>query len=206
MPTPPELLKRWRDQSKARYAADPQGKLARQHARGIPCRGCGAPRVVSPKDRARIEAAGGPLCHDCRRAERDRLAAVEAEIREVRIGAPPAFRLPRSRRKGSGRSGTGNARYRRNRAIVLAASDVCGICGHSGAATADHITPDKWWPRDAYGVRLPGFDDVTNLQPSHGTMGRTGRVNRCPVCGKLCNQVKSTRTMSVSRPQRETRP
>jgi hypothetical protein len=101
----------------------------------------------------------------------------------------------RSRRasKGSGRSGTGNAVYRRNRLTVLLASDICGICGHGNSATADHIISDKHWPRGADGKRLPGFDDIENLQPAHGTMGKGGDVNRCPTCHRLCNQSKGSR-------------
>ncbi len=93
---------------------------------------------------------------------------------------------------GSGRGGTGARPYRRNRAIVLARSDVCGICGHSGARTADHIIPDTLWPRGPDGRRLPGFDAVDNLQPAHGSMGsgRTRVHNRCSTCGRLCNQSK----------------
>ena len=90
----------------------------------------------------------------------------------------------------SGRGGMGNRRYRRNRDIMLALSDICGICGHTGAKTADHIISDTDWPRDSDGKRLPGFDDIENLQPAHGTMGNTGAVNRCHVCGLLCNQRK----------------
>jgi hypothetical protein len=91
---------------------------------------------------------------------------------------------------GSGRGGTGNATYRRNRLIVLALSDVCGICGHHGAMTADHIIPPKDWPRG-----LPGLDDITNLRPAHGTMGagRGRRVNACSTCGRVCNQSRGNR-------------
>jgi hypothetical protein len=92
----------------------------------------------------------------------------------------------------SGRAGTGNAHYRRNRGIVLGQSDRCGLCGHRGARTADHIISDRLWPRDRAGKRLPGFDELTNLQPAHGTM-EPGRLNPCPTCGQLCNQVKGAR-------------
>jgi hypothetical protein len=105
----------------------------------------------------------------------------------------------------SGRGGTGNAVYRRNRALLLLSNDVCALCGHSGAATADHIIPDFLWPRDEAGKRLPGFDDLGNLQPAHGTMGAGRNVtqNRCPVCHKLCNQVKGDgrRRRGAGRPQ-----
>ena len=92
----------------------------------------------------------------------------------------------------SGRGGTGNRRYRRNRAVLLAASDVCALCGHPGAQTADHIVSAPAWPRGADGKRLPGFDELANLQPAHGSMGagRDRVQNRCPTCGQLCNQSK----------------
>lgn len=102
---------------------------------------------------------------------------------------------------GSGRSGTGNAVYRRNRAILLSQSDLCALCGHRGAKTADHKISAKLWPRDLYGRKLPGFDDLTNLQPAHGTMGSGlgRRHNPCPTCGRLCNQSKGADVRS--RPQ-----
>ena len=93
----------------------------------------------------------------------------------------------------SGRSGTGARPYRRNRAVMLAESpDVCGICGHSGTLTADHIIPARLWPRGPDGRHLPGLNDRANLQRAHGTMG-AGRArvqNRCPICNRLCNQSK----------------
>jgi hypothetical protein len=95
----------------------------------------------------------------------------------------------------SGRSGTGSARYRRNRAILLAADTRCWLCGHGGAATADHVVGDPDWPRLPDGRRVPGFDDLTNLAPAHGTMGagRDRVHNPCPVCRQLCNQVRGAR-------------
>jgi hypothetical protein len=88
------------------------------------------------------------------------------------------------------RPSTGGAVYRRNRALLLSASDRCGICGHPGARTADHIIPPHLWPRDETGKMIPGFDDLANLRPAHGSMGsgRTRVHNRCTVCGRLCNQ------------------
>jgi hypothetical protein len=93
---------------------------------------------------------------------------------------------------GSGRGGTGGAVYRRNRALLLASSDVCALCGHPGAQTADHIISANLWPRDERGKLLPGLNDIGNLQPAHGSMG-AGRMvvhNRCTTCGGLCNQSK----------------
>lgn len=85
--------------------------------------------------------------------------------------------------KQSGRNLT--SEYRRNRRLILAASDLCHLCGHGGARTGDHIIPPKQWPPG-----VPGVDSVANIAPAHGTMG-SGRHrihNRCTTCGKLCNQ------------------
>lgn len=49
-------------------------------------------------------------------------------------------------------------RWRQVRAAVLAASDICWICGRPGADTVDHIVPR------AQG----GTDHPTNLRPAHG--------------------------------------
>jgi 5-methylcytosine-specific restriction endonuclease McrA len=103
---------------------------------------------------------------------------------------------------GSGRSGTGNAVYRRNRALLLSTDDVCQICGHAGAETADHIVPARLWPRGADGKPLPGMDDLSNLRPAHGTKA-PGVLNRCPVCSRLCNQSRGS-GRAAGRPQ--TRP
>lgn len=54
-------------------------------------------------------------------------------------------------------SRTSDRTYRRNRAIVLAQSDICWLCGRPGADSADHIIP----------VRDGGSDAVTNLRPAH---------------------------------------
>lgn len=99
-----------------------------------------------------------------------------------------------------GRSGRSVTReYRRNIRAVLRESDVCGICGHGGARTGDHIIPAKAWPRDpATGKHLPGLDDVANLQPAHGSGGSraTGWDNPCPVCHKRCNQNKNGKQLT----------
>jgi 5-methylcytosine-specific restriction endonuclease McrA len=96
---------------------------------------------------------------------------------------------------GSGRSGTGNRVYRRNRDLLLSVNTRCGICGHEGARTADHVIDARHWPRGADGKHLPGLDALGNLQPAHGTMGAGRAVvhNRCPVCHRLCNQSKGAR-------------
>lgn len=93
---------------------------------------------------------------------------------------------------GSGRSGSW--RFQQNRRLVLAASDTCALCGHHGARTVDHVISKPDWPRLPGGKLAPGFDDLVNLQPAHGSMGsnatRREPDNRCGICGKLCNQAK----------------
>jgi hypothetical protein len=157
-----------------------------QLSHGMPCRECGTIRAISAKNRERLILAGGPLCRACRRTEADRLKAIEVAFRVRRVAGKPTG--PRRASRGSGRSGTGNSRYRRNRLLILEASDVCGICQHGGAATVDHLISAKHWP-----VGQPGFNDLANLQPAHGTLGATSDVNRCPTCHRLCNQSKGSR-------------
>ena len=81
--------------------------------------------------------------------------------------------------------------YRAALATVKATRPTCGICGHPGADTLDHIIPISQAPDLA---RDPG-----NWQPAHG-------VNGCPMCppnpssdrrrrGKpqRCNQAKGNK-------------
>lgn len=77
-----------------------------------------------------------------------------------------------------GRSGR---RWATLRKAVLDSSDVCGICGHAGADTVDHIIDRA--------IRPDLAEDPDNLQPAHG-------VNRCPVCGENCQNKKSTNRTS----------
>jgi len=102
----------------------------------------------------------------------------------------------------SGRSGTGDKTYRRNRSLLLSTTDVCGICGHGGATTADHVIDAKRWPKGPDGRPRPGFNDLANLQPAHGTMGGRQPDNPCPTCERLCNQSKGAR---VQRPRPQSR-
>jgi 5-methylcytosine-specific restriction endonuclease McrA len=96
-----------------------------------------------------------------------------------------------------GGSPTSSSRqYRRNRLIVLANSDLCGICGHGGAMTTDHIVSFHEWPPG-----VPGLDDVANLQPSHGTLGAGHIHNPCPECGRMCNQSKGNRAPAARSPR-----
>ena len=70
--------------------------------------------------------------------------------------------------------------YRKTRARVLAESDVCILCGHTGSQAVDHIVPVK-----RGGTR----NDPDNLAPIHGVTG-------CPTCGRKCNNDKSDKPLS----------
>jgi len=70
--------------------------------------------------------------------------------------------------------------YRQIRARVLAASDVCIVCGHVAADAVDHIIA-----RAKGGARK----DPDNLAPIHGNAG-------CPVCLRKCNNEKGDRPLA----------
>ncbi|MFF5759667.1 HNH endonuclease [Streptomyces longwoodensis] len=70
--------------------------------------------------------------------------------------------------------------YRKLRAQVLAASDVCIVCGHRHANAVDHVIPVS-----KGGARL----DPDNLAPIHG-------VDGCPVCLRKCNSEKGDRPLN----------
>ncbi|MBZ3918189.1 MULTISPECIES: HNH endonuclease [Streptomyces] len=70
--------------------------------------------------------------------------------------------------------------FRQLRARILAASDICIVCGHGHADAVDHIRPVA-----KGGARL----DPDNLAPIHG-------VNRCPTCLRSCNSEKSDRPLA----------
>ncbi|MFK0155385.1 HNH endonuclease [Streptomyces sp. NPDC090493] len=70
--------------------------------------------------------------------------------------------------------------YRKLRARILAASDVCIMCGHGASDAVDHVTPV---------ARGGARKDPDNLAPIHG-------VDGCPVCGRKCNNDKGDRLLS----------
>ena len=70
--------------------------------------------------------------------------------------------------------------YRQMRARVLADSDVCIVCGHGRADTADHVIPV---------ARGGARRDPDNLAPIHGVKG-------CPVCLRRCNNEKGDRPLA----------
>jgi hypothetical protein len=95
--------------------------------------------------------------------------------------------------------------FRKTAAWVIANSDgICGICGHGGGRTVDHIVSFRDWPTDELGQPLPGLDDPDNLRPSHGTRG-IAEANPCHECdpqrwprGRLCNQSRGSGTKPVT--------
>lgn len=92
-------------------------------------------------------------------------------------------RLQRGRAKEAARARPGprqrglDHQYDTNRAILLAASTLCWLCGHDGADQADHYLP----------VSQGGTSALSNLRPAHGTAP-------CQVCGRRCNQERGTRS------------
>lgn len=81
--------------------------------------------------------------------------------------------------------------YRTAAAHLLAHDDLCHLCGHHGARTADHlITVKDWYQQHG---SYDGVHHPTNLAPAHGTHGRD--LNPCPTCGQLCNQARGARTL-----------
>ncbi|WP_432135159.1 HNH endonuclease [Streptomyces sp. bgisy154] len=70
--------------------------------------------------------------------------------------------------------------YRRLRARILAASDICIVCGHALADAVDHVIPVS-----KGGAKL----DPDNLAPIHG-------VDGCPTCLRKCNSEKGDRPLA----------
>lgn len=54
--------------------------------------------------------------------------------------------------------------FRRVRAQVLAASNVCWLCGHTGADTVDHVIPLRVLRETG---RMDLANDPGNLRPAH---------------------------------------
>ena len=77
----------------------------------------------------------------------------------------------------------GRKRQQRNRKI-LAASDVCHICGHAGSDAVDHVKALARARDDAEAKRLD--TDPTNLRPAHHDAP-------CPTCGRRCNREKGAK-------------
>ena len=86
--------------------------------------------------------------------------------------------------------------YRRNAKLTLAASDLCHLCLHPGARTADHIVSVKEW-LERHGTDL-GVNALSNLAPAHGNRGPDGE-NRCTECNQLCNQARGAASLEPGR-------
>ena len=55
--------------------------------------------------------------------------------------------------------GRSSGKWRKLRKQVLAANDVCWLCGKPGADTVDHVLPLSLYPELAH--------DMSNLRPAH---------------------------------------
>jgi len=101
-----------------------------------------------------------------------------------------------------------HSRFRATAAQIIARDQgVCGICGHGGARTADHIIPHRDWPKDHNGQPLPGLDHPENLRAAHGTRG-PAEHNPCYECdprGRYCNQSRGA-GKRAQQPEHHSRP
>ena len=76
--------------------------------------------------------------------------------------------------------GRTDPRWRKIRASVLAASDICGLCDHPGSDSVDHVIPRALC---LMAGRLDLIEHPANLRPAHH--------RRCPVCGVHCNRLRA---------------
>lgn len=71
----------------------------------------------------------------------------------------------------------GGRRWQAFRQVVFATyGRTCHLCGHYGANQVDHVISVLEAPHLAW--------SLGNCRPAHGTR------NRCPECGKCCNQAR----------------
>jgi hypothetical protein len=73
--------------------------------------------------------------------------------------------------------------WRRAAAAIRKATDICSICGHSGARTVHHDPPLKTLEELGLDPRDPEY-----LRIAHGAPR-----NPCPTCGLNCNQVAGSK-------------
>ncbi|SCL35492.1 hypothetical protein GA0074692_4106 [Micromonospora pallida] len=77
-------------------------------------------------------------------------------------------------------------RYRVARGLMFErCGDACHLCGHAGAREAYHLVPIRDLPNQV--------SNADAMRPAHGALyrnrgGSVLRDNRCPTCGKACNQ------------------
>jgi 5-methylcytosine-specific restriction endonuclease McrA len=74
---------------------------------------------------------------------------------------------------------TNTRAQRRANKNILAASDVCHLCGHPGADAVDHKIP----------LARGGTDTLDNKGPAHHDVP-------CPTCGHRCNREKGARLVA----------
>lgn len=118
-----------------------------------------------------------------RRADAERPARWHELIDRQLAGTRASRHLATERDYRRGRTGRP---WRRIRTAVLAASDVCWVCGHGGARAVDHVVP-----LSSGGPPL----DPGNLRPIHGN-------EECPDCKVNCNAVKGDRVNMTQRERR----
>lgn len=87
-----------------------------------------------------------------------------------------AWNAARDARRGTTAHRGYGGKHQAARAVVLARSRVCWLCGHDGADQADDVLPKS----------RGGTGSVANLRPAHGTLP-------CPTCGVRCNQARGNR-------------
>lgn len=66
------------------------------------------------------------------------------------------------------------------RAVVLTASDICGLCSHYGADSIDHVIPRALC---LMAGRPDLVEDLVNLRPAHH--------QPCATCGRRCNRERA---------------
>jgi len=78
-------------------------------------------------------------------------------------------------------SDIGGRAWRSKVALCLATfGDICHLCLHPGATSADHLLPRQ------HG----GTDALENLRPAHSDK------HPCPACGLKCNQVRGSKRLT----------
>lgn len=76
--------------------------------------------------------------------------------------------------------------YRRARTQMFAIyGDLCHLCGHPGARSADHLTPISVWPGQPVDPHL--------MRPAHGIEG-------CPTCARKCNTERGAGPLAQAQP------